>query len=462
MFHSNRKKMDSNKEFDFLGKIYVWSIVFEPLLFFVIFSQALVGITGNVSRILQFIVILLLLYKYLLSYKSRIKIFNPFFKQYRWYFFYLSFALISGIFGVISNAYTPTLSSSFSSTNASSFSSFINSPYARPLFEYFIAFYYFAYFVILPQSLLRNKDAIDYCLKIFIRVFFISFFIGVVDYLSEALFQIALVPRHFWDWQHVGLRFHGLAGEPRDAFVYLFFGFGLLLLNEKWSGNRGSKYFWFLLFFIAAMLTQSASGFIGLIIAVVLIIVFYIPRMSMRLLIPFIVTGIIISAASIYGITNSERIMDYLKLAPNALKAIETGITLPYLLQIQIVNIWPIWIRLLEIMQLNLIPLFIGTGMGSTSIANSVWYSENGVFNPHANIIRVAFEGGIIGTMLYIKAFLQPLRELPIYQKNKNEIIIYMLLILGVNFGHRSSTLFIFLGLTLLVYNALYKDHQKS
>ena len=453
--------MDNNKEFDLLGKIYVWSIVFEPLLFFVIFSQALVGITGNVSRILQFIVILLLLYKSLFLYKSRIKVFNPFFKQYRWYFFYLSFAVISGIYGLISDAYSPTLKSSFSSTNASLFSSFINSEYTRPLFEYFIAFYYFAYFVILPQSLLRNKDAIDYCLKIFVRVFFISFFIGVIDYLSEAILHIALVPRHFWDWQHVGLRFHGLAGEPRDAFVYLFFGFGLMLLNEKWSGNRGSKTLWFLLIFLAAMLTQSASGFIGLIISFVLIIIFYIPRMPLRFLIPFIFTSIIILIAGIYGITSSERIMNYIEIAPDALKAIETGITLPYLLQIQIVNIWPIWIRLMEMMQLNLIPLFIGTGMGSTSIANSVWYSENGVFNPHANIIRIAFEGGIIGTLLYMKAFLQPLRELPIYEKNKNQIIIYMLLILGVNFGHRSSTLFIFLGLTLLVYNALYKDHQK-
>ena len=53
--HNYRK---DNDNFTFLGKLFVWSIFLEPLLYFKIFEPTTVGITGNLSRLLQTIVII--------------------------------------------------------------------------------------------------------------------------------------------------------------------------------------------------------------------------------------------------------------------------------------------------------------------------------------------------------------------------------------------------------------------
>ncbi len=44
-----------------------------------------------------------------------------------------------------------------------------------------------------------------------------------LDFLLVLLIGYEWIPRHLSDFTHVGTRFHGFAGEPRDAFVYLGF-----------------------------------------------------------------------------------------------------------------------------------------------------------------------------------------------------------------------------------------------
>ena len=90
---------------NFISKLYVWSVVFETLLFFILVSQDLSGVGGNLSRVLQFGVILALLLKALLTPFKKIQILNPFSVYFRWYFIYFCFIIFSLIFGIFSDAY---------------------------------------------------------------------------------------------------------------------------------------------------------------------------------------------------------------------------------------------------------------------------------------------------------------------------------------------------------------------
>ena len=110
---------------------------------------------------------------------------------------------------------------------------------------------------------------------------------------------------------------------------------------------------------------------------------------------------------------------------------------------------------------MNLLPLFIGTGLGTTSILNGYVISESGILNPHANIIRVFFESGLIGTILFIIAFVAPLYRIEAFLKTRS-IVFYMLLMLGISFGHRSSAVFTFLGIIIAIHIILNKNNNND
>jgi hypothetical protein len=448
------------KTFDYLAKLYVWSLVFEPLIFFVVFDQSIAGISGNISRLLQFLVIGLMLLRVLLMH-TVMRFPNPFFTYYRWYFLYLFFILAATLFGMISGAYESTRVDA--QEGVSFFSSILNSPWLRPAFEYFIAFYYFAYFTILAQHLLKDKEAINYFFKIFLGVFFLSFWIGVIDYLLVALWGYEWIPRRLADYSatseivHVGRRFHGLAGEPRDAFVYLIFGIGLLYLRDQLYGKYKYTYLWFIVLLVAALLTQSASGYVGLAIGLGLILLIQLPRIPAVYLLPALLILTSIVSVFVINLLDSQRMLNYIEMAPIAIEALKQNTDLPAVILFQVSNIYPIWLRFTDLIQFNFIPIIIGTGIGSSSVANSIFFPEVGVYNPHANIIRIFFEAGIIGTLLFLTAFIQPIRELSLSKKTYRPLMFFTLLVLGVNLGHRSSTIFIFLGIALLVF-----QHKKN
>jgi len=444
--HLSRLALNEGR-LNFVSKLYVWSVVFETLLFFILVSQDISGVGGNLSRILQFGVILTLLIKALLTPFKKIKLFNPSFFYFRWYFIYFFFIILSLIFGILSGAYVGKTDN-------------FNANVLRPGFEYFISLYYFVYFAVLPLFLLNSAKAIDYFFKIFFFMFFLSFFLGLIDLLLVLITGYEFIPRHLSDMTHVGLRFHGIAGEPRDAFVHLFMGLSLLFLRELWTGKSFNR-LWVPIIITAALLTQSTSGIIGLIIFFSLLILFQLPRMRLQSILLLFLLIILISMAFGYMIMNSPRIQLYIEAAPLALQALERGIDLPPVIMYQINNIYPIWIRWLEVTEMNFLPLFIGTGPGTASIINGFILSEGGILNPHANIIRIFFESGILGTLLFIIAFINPLLKIEKHL-DSNILVFLMLLMLGVLFGHRSSALYTFFGLIIAIHLLLRSRAGKS
>ena len=78
---------------------------------------------------------------------------------------------------------------------------------------------------------------------------------------------------------------------------------------------------------------------------------------------------------------------------------------------------------------------------------------SNGLDNPHAGIIRSIYETGGIGTLLFIAAFLTPIKKMFMNHNINSKLIIFMLLMLGIYFAHRSAIPYIFLGMALVVLN---------
>ncbi len=90
------------------------------------------------------------------------------------------------------------------------------------------------------------------------------------------------------DWRHVGNRFHGIAGEPRQAFVYLVFGLSIFYLNKYWLVDNSKNILFIPVIVIAAYYTESASGLVGIIFGIILIFMYLIRSIKKLLLLVYL------------------------------------------------------------------------------------------------------------------------------------------------------------------------------
>ena len=121
-------------------------------------------------------------------------------------------------------------------------------------------------------------------------------------------------------------------------------------------------------------------------------------------------------------------------------------------LEVAMNNIYPLWHRWTEIIELNLLPLFIGTGLGTSSVINVIYFGVNELSNTNSNLVRTIFENGIVGTLLLTLAFLQPVKSYKLPENISNQWLTYMIFILGAFFAHRTANPFIFLGVTSAIF----------
>ena len=490
MYNKNIINSDVKAPISFNKKIYVWSVVFEPLLFFIIwfpsfaefyFSNDFAVRPTHISRLLQFYVIISLIIKILLK-KNLYTYPNPLFSHYRYYFYYLILTFISGLYGLITSAYSiPLWDESYSNLRNN----------LRPIIEYIIAIYYFLYFVILFRFLIKKPEEIDYFFKIFTYMFFISLSIGFVEllFVHINIFNLETpitLPRHIYDfdlasfkeqgnfWTNViksgryAPRFHGLAGEPRDAFVYLIFGLGVLSLKGIWRENMNVKNILYPIIIIALFFTQSFSGALGLIFAVILLFIFYLPKLNLKNVIIISIIMCSILLLSILLMFGSYRGVKYLKLIFSMYSYLKLDLT-PTVSVGFLVNIYPIWHRFVELSHLNFLSPFIGTGLGSSAFINSVYIMKalpkyfvyDTIYNPHANIIRIIYDTGLLGLFVFTQAFIYPIKQFYGSKKILLKILFWMLVILGASYGHRSAAPFLYLGIALIICENKFTIFQK-
>jgi hypothetical protein len=296
-------------------------------------------------------------------------------------------------------------------------------------------------------------------------MFNLSLVIGIIDLFISSQYGFTITSRHLYELyqgepRNLGFRFHGIFGEPRDAFVILGLGGGFYCLRSSILNRSQSKYY-YLFLFVCALLTDSTSGFIGLAIFIVIYLIQQTLKFNRYLIKKLLFLGLL-GIISYAAIINSVHTLQNIKYVLEVKQIyIESGdLWAPNTIQ----NIYPIFWMLDNIKQHNLIPVLFGTGLGSVSFINNVYSGGIGdLMNPNANIIRLFCNTGVIGFLVYIFAFYFPVsRNTAVFtRKTRNNIIFFSLLILSLTLSHRSSANFIFLGVFLATVKVYYLNPEK-
>jgi hypothetical protein len=444
-------KREAKNKISFITKLFCISLAVEPLMFFVLSDPHQSGLAFTLSRLFQ---IFVGIYFVIYVIKKRLILPNLSYKYYNFYFKYLITGLFSMALGfffydsyILVNAETATEISS-------AMVSIIRGPYSRPFFEIFVAVYYFFYFVVAPKYVLKNEYELKYLLDLLIFLFKFGLIIGMFDIVQYLVSGVNFIPRHLIDSEFVqlGTRYHGFAGEPRDAFPYLVFGLAIYYLRSALFKIKQPSKLIVVMAVCAILLTQSTSGLVGVIFAIFIYLFMEIrinlasmPKLALQL----VFFSILILIISI----NTERIMDYVTATEGLYNTLKEGDALHPYMAAQAGNIYPLWQILRSVVDLNLLPVFFGFGFGSVSFVNNNVGGMVGLVNPQSNAVRLFYEVGLLGALFYVASQILLIRDASKNFLNSNGRIFYLLAILlaGLCLGHRSTTIFILCGIALAV-----------
>jgi len=441
---------DDASTLPFLSKLYIWSVQLHPLLFFYVAHQDLIGIGGNISKILELIVSILFLLSILFFHRRS---FVVSFKGTLIYWIFILYSMIIGIFGFIFGYYhvdNPVTSNQ----------SLFTLQYVRPIMDYIIAIFYFFYFVVLASYFLSNDKAIDYFFKVFFLLFYANLIIGLIDVASTVFLNFDPVPISLIRDVGSSFRFHGLSGEPRDAFVYLIFGIAMMYLFDEWKMQKKRRLFLFTLISFALVLTVSVSGLLGLFFSFGLVLFYQLGHLNLKKLFIIFIIFIFLGFVVYLNYISFVRIAKYAEDLPMLFDSLMLGSNIPEMFIGQLPNIYPVFDRFLESSNGNALPTMFGTGYGTESVINvNMIESNDSTLYPHAQVIRLFYSVGIIGSFIYILAFYYPVAQ--IAKLTNNKIWIYLILILlGTTLAHRSVVLFIFFGIFLAVFRQFSKKNS--
>ena len=440
MFNVFNNNILLDKKIKLVDKLYIWSLIFEPLYFFFNASGGLsFGIPLSISRIFQFIVIFYYLFvgDEFKNYLENKKTLPFFISKYFGYFLIISFfSTFIGLY--FFNSYESNIGSNYLTSLP-----FFKKPYIRALLEFFLLFYYYFYFVLISRIIFNSYNSLNYFLNYFFKVLYFVIIIGFIDYFL-AFYQFDLISRHIGESTDVGTRWHSILGEPRDAFVYILFA--LLIYVTFIFLNNKKDYKVIFLLLVSLFLTQSLSGYIGLLLGV-FIYVFYLLMKRKKIIFLSFFTLIILITFSVQLIQNSDRIMMYLDASNNLLYLLDSGIDLPPVMQFQAQNLFPLWEIYNDFIEFDLFHVLFGYGISTASIINFSYLGELG--NPNAYFVKLIYEIGIIGTLFYVLFLIHPCLHFINYFYNKKKYILIFLLclVIGSVLAHRSLISFIIVGL---------------
>lgn len=452
-----------NKRVSLIVRLYIWSLIFESLLYFVIGSQQTTGINTSMGRLLQALNIALLVVYFISRPDSKLP--NPFAKRFGTFTILFAIAVLSAMVGILNDSYTLENTGEYNKGFASSaVSNFLRSAFVRPFLEYVIYMYYIIYFVVMPYYMLKTESALFYFFKVFRIMFMAGLFLGLLDVFTYFLgFQF--LARDMWGRVFVGVRFHGFAGEPRDAFVYVFYALCIFNLEQVYKSGTLIKKKYMIGMVALMLLTQSASGLLGVIIGGGLILSVIVSKLSIKRLLIGIAVVIVAGGVVTIGVLSSIRIQAYLEVISLVMEALENEVPPPLIFYGQMNNIYPLWDMYVKAKAYNFTTLLFGSGFGSASVANNNWggFLWNELTNPHSQLIRILYETGIVGLILYIVVFFKKTKSLTLMlpAKQRQFFMYTMFLLIGMSLAHRSTTLFIYMGV-LIAGMELYKKKRKK
>lgn len=444
-------------------RLYVWSVILEPLFFFVVLEDSTSGVTGNISRVLQVMTIGILVFRmlrwFLLSPDRYVVIpgwRHPFFKyQYA----STALSLIAGTFGAFSGAYA-VAPGAVEIMHRSGLSQFVNSPAVRPFIEYTAAIYYIVYFAVIPRYVLTSRPELEYAFSRFRWMFTLSYVLGVIDVILARGFSVYFLPRHLADGLSVEGRFHGLAGEPRQAFVYLFLGLAMFHLEAYFRGRPVNRQ-WTFAILAAAFFVQSTTGLLGIALFVALAAVFYLPTIdSRRRRQALTAMGLVVLMAGVAAVS-SDRVRGYAAAASGLWTTLEEGRPLSFLMSKSNSDIYPLYDLVVKARNHHFLPVLIGSGVGSASVTANRYFMQLAVVNnPHSQLVRTLYSCGLIGLWLYLMSFVYPIKAYTagLSRERQAEFLLMMLVVLGCSLADRSAAPYIYLGMFAAVWNIAARE----
>jgi hypothetical protein len=448
---------EENNKISFFTKLFCMSLAVEPLMFFVLTDPNQTGLALTLGRLLQTWVGI---YFFAFVIKKGLTVPNPLNRYYVLYFKYILVGLFSSALGVVfydsyileNKAVNADISSRLALT--------IRGPYSRPFFELIIAVYYFIYFVVVPRYVIKNESELRYLLDLLVNVFKFGLIVGVLDVVQSLVTGINFIPRHLVDslpeggvgFRELGTRYHGFAGEPRDAFPYLVFGLAIYFLRSILFKRSPPSKSVIGLTALALLLTQSASGLIGVVFAIFIYILVDL-KINVARLAQIAVALIFSTVVVVLTALNTDRIMEYVTAAEDLFDVLTAGDVLHPILFAQSSNIFPLWQFFLNLQSFKILPVILGSGIGSASFINNNLGGLGELVNPQSNAIRLFYEAGLLGVWFYVKSQILLIQRVSKNFLNANGRFFYFLAILltGICLGHRSTTIFILCGITLVV-----------
>lgn len=427
-----------------ITKIWVVSVVMEPLLLFVVADRSQSGIGLNIGRILQPIVLCYLFFKFLSGKSFSIP------KRGLYFIAPYSSSILYILFATLCSVVVGLYPVSAVLSESRNLIDHLNSFEIRPIIEAFIVVYQFMYFLIFPLLLLRKKADFDFFFKVLFFFLVLHFSLGYLDFfLNIGGFQ--LIPRHLSDEVFVGLRWHGIAGEPRDAAIYNMSLFFILAVHSIYKCGRVTNINTaFCVILVTSMfLTVSASFVAGVVMAAVLICFFNLYGKSSITLFKYGIIGAIIYMALVFNIQSNDRLLGYYETYKYFLFDVyqNPGIELPYLIEVSFNNIYPVIFLIKDFSQnLNIYSLLFGYGIGGSGTVNANIYGE--YYNPNNQFVRIIFEYGVVGSALLIFGIKEFVKRTccSLDSKSKNLVFLAMFIMFGGILAHRSNVWLIWLG----------------
>ena len=442
---------DEQENLGSLQKIYIWALLFEPLKYFLLSPEAQIGFALTVPKIIQGI-FLSLFFLYFIT-GGNIQIKNKLFSYVNYYIIFIVLIIFSSIASYLKGTYFVDNDVSFSIK-------------ISPIFNILISLYYFTFFILLPSIIINSKKALEYFINLSIILISLILIIGYLDIISTYFFKYDLICRHIYEDTCVGVayRFHSILGEPRDAFVFLTYAMALhsliVLLNKKVNFS----YSYLLLIITTMMLTQSASGLVGIIIGFT-IIIFFGNSLKIKNLLYYFTSFFLFYLTIYFFVEYSQRIGLYFEEAKNLFTNLDNYIVTDLII-VQSPDIIPLWTYINYIKNFEFYQVLFGSGSGLSSfIVNDYLGNEIGVNNPRSDLARILISGGMLGLFFYIKFLIHPVKRLVGNIKNKNHtyFLFSSLLLFGCTLGHRSLLGFIFVGIIIaILVNKLYYQNAKE
>lgn len=442
-----------------LKKLLSWSLILEGFLYFIILDRVVAGFSLSAARVLQatWIFLFILRYRKIVVISS---VDGDVFRNKALSLFAL--VIFSTLVGFILGNYDI---SSYNSGASNQYGTNVIFLITRPLIEVLLTAYYYWLFLVVAKNQLSGAVMYEYLLRSFLILCLLSLILGFLDLFSKVIFDEALLVRHLAEYHYaeiaeIGIRFHGLAGEPRDAVSQLLLLMAVLfVLKTKFRATISAIQSWCVpVLLLAIVLCQSISGYIAIPIFAVLISIYF---KKSYVSVKFILSGVVIIVGCYLFLTYSlsdkdSRILYYVNTYTGITEDLSNGSILNADQMTQILNIFPL-VKLYDYCTGgNILLCLFGSGLASSGFANAQLAVE-GVSFPHSQISRVMFELGLVGTVMYVSFFVALVnvsRKLTLEDCEFNQTsLMWGMAIISAVLAHRSANIWFYCTIVLLTVN---------